>query len=132
MRSLERNVRLIDAFKVNCPGPLIEFRPAFPHFPAAGAANAAGFKLNPAGSLGWATYFGPQFSNETDFMKLQERGYIVEPLAGGFLVLMSGSLTDVQTDFATFSRRRAELKSVFRPDLFEIKYEPGDVWPEEE
>lgn len=42
--SLERKVRLIDEFNVNWPGPLIEFRAAFPHFPAAGAVNAAGFK----------------------------------------------------------------------------------------
>ena len=30
-RSLSRNVRPADAFKVNCEGPVMESRPALPH-----------------------------------------------------------------------------------------------------
>jgi hypothetical protein len=30
-RPSKRNVRPIEAFKVNCAGPMIEFLPAFPH-----------------------------------------------------------------------------------------------------
>lgn len=78
-------------------------------------------------NLGWATYFGPpHFSKEADFEALQSQGFHVEALAGGNLVLLSEQLTGVINDFPTFSRRRAELKGHFRPDLFEIKYEPGD------
>jgi hypothetical protein len=49
-RSADRNVRLNEAFSRNCDGPVIEFRPAFPQCPAAGATNAAGFSDNPAGA----------------------------------------------------------------------------------
>ena len=35
--SFTRNVREIEPFNVNCPGPKIESRPALPHCPAAGA-----------------------------------------------------------------------------------------------
>src|SRR5262249_38796987 len=46
-RSENRNVLAIEAFKANCPGPVIEFRPAFPQYPDRGAATAAGFRNRP-------------------------------------------------------------------------------------
>jgi hypothetical protein len=50
MRSLNRNVRAIDALRVNCPGPVIEFLPALPQCPAAGALTAAGLRNSPDGA----------------------------------------------------------------------------------
>src|SRR5262245_11212290 len=47
-RSPMRNERPIPKLKVNGAGPRIEFRPALPHSPVAGAANAAGFTYDPS------------------------------------------------------------------------------------
>jgi hypothetical protein len=74
----------------------------------------------------WATFFGPRFAKETNFLKLRDEGFCVEELAGGYLVVMSDHITDVLSDFPAFSRRRVELKAKFRPDLFKIKYELDD------
>src|SRR5579872_5012929 len=49
-RSLNRNVRPIEAFKLNSAGPVMEFLPALPHWPAGGAAYAAGFRNRPEGA----------------------------------------------------------------------------------
>ena len=46
-RRFKRNVRAIEALKVNWAGPMIEFLPAFPHWPDKGAVYAAGFRDNP-------------------------------------------------------------------------------------
>ena len=43
IRSPTRNVRATEAFIENCDGPVIEFRGALPHSPAAETANAAAF-----------------------------------------------------------------------------------------
>ena len=77
-------------------------------------------------NIGWATYFGSMFKQELDVDLVRSRGYHVEELAGGYLILMSDSIGDILSDFPTFSRRRAELKKCFRPDLFEITREVGD------
>src|ERR1019366_3352304 len=50
-RSLIRNVRAMDAFRLNCAGPVIELRPALPHCPRAGAVYAARLRCLPAGAL---------------------------------------------------------------------------------
>ena len=78
---------------------------------------------NQLSNLAWATYFGPQFANETDFGKLSGLGYHVEELAGGYLLRMSDNIMDCFNDFPAFSRRRVELKKHFRPDLFRITEE---------
>ena len=49
-RSVPRKVRPIEAFSANCAGPLMELRPAFPHWPCAGAAKAAGLRKSPEGA----------------------------------------------------------------------------------
>ena len=41
---VSRNVRANEAFIENWSGPVIESRPALPHWPGAGAVNAAGFR----------------------------------------------------------------------------------------
>src|SRR5262245_9227851 len=45
--SRRRNVRVRDALRLNCAGPVMEFRPAFPQLPAVGATNAAGLRNLP-------------------------------------------------------------------------------------
>ena len=51
-RLLSRNVRCIVAFRLNWFGPVIESLRAVPHWPAAGAANAAAFRNTP-GEFKW-------------------------------------------------------------------------------
>src|SRR5215468_6487666 len=49
-RSPRRITRPSDAFNPNCTGPVIVSRPALPHWPAAGTANAAKLNGSPAGA----------------------------------------------------------------------------------
>ena len=92
-----------------------------PYYPP---INAGAFERKDLANIGWATLFGPLFADEVDFQMLSDRGYLVETFAGGHLVRMSESICDVAKDFAAFSRRRAELKSYFRKNLFRITDEP--------
>src|SRR5688500_20124456 len=48
IRSPTRKVRATDAFIENCDGPVIEFRGALPHSPAAGTANASALAYEPS------------------------------------------------------------------------------------
>src|SRR5690242_18017793 len=48
-RSPSRKVRDMDAFMVNCEGPVMEFRPALPHWPGSGTRTAAGLRNRPCG-----------------------------------------------------------------------------------
>jgi hypothetical protein len=77
-------------------------------------------------NIGWATFFGSLFKGEVDADLLRSHGFHVEELAAGYLVLMSETITDVRDNFMTFSKRRAELKKYFRPNLFKITREVGD------
>src|SRR5690242_5469855 len=49
-RSPQGNVLPNVAFKPNCDGPVIEFRPAFPQWPVVGMLKADGFKNSPGGA----------------------------------------------------------------------------------
>jgi hypothetical protein len=59
-----------------------------------------------------------------DEERLRAHGFAVEAVPRGKLFTVTDDLFDVVNDFATFSRRRAELKSLFRPGLFQITDEP--------
>lgn len=52
-------------------------------------------------------------------------GYTVESIRNGKLFRVTGSIFDIVDDFPKFSHRRAELKSLFRPEMFLIADEPA-------
>ena len=71
-------------------------------------------------NLAWATFFGPPYVNDIDTDRLTSLGCHIEPLAGGYLLLLSDNILDCFNDFPAFSNRRAALRKHFRPDLFRI------------
>lgn len=75
-------------------------------------------------NLGWATFFGAKFVHEVDAAAISAAGFPIEKIGEGYLVQVTEDINDVVNDFAMFSDRRAELKSLFRDDLFLIKNEP--------
>lgn len=77
-------------------------------------------------NIGWAMAYGKSSAYEVDVGRISAAGFPVDEMNGVIVVRVTESLADVVNDFAQFSRRRAELKTLFRPDLFWIKQEPSE------
>ncbi len=75
-------------------------------------------------NIGWAMFYGDEFAHEVDEAAISAAGFPIEKIGEGYLVQVTEDINDVVNDFAMFSKRRAELKSLFRDDLFLIKSEP--------
>jgi hypothetical protein len=71
--------------------------------------------------MGWAMAYGPEYAAEVDVGRIAGAGFKVSEIGGAQVVQVTDRLADVVDDYASFARRRAELKSLFRPDLFWIK-----------
>lgn len=88
-----------------------------------GSFNAA---LKPdVPNIGWAMFYGDEFAQEVDSDKIAASGFPIEKIGNGYLVRVTNSIQDVASDFSLFSKRRAELKSLFREYFFLIKDEPS-------
>lgn len=74
-------------------------------------------------NMGWAMFFGEEFAAEVDFDRIAASGFLIESLSHGYLVRVTENIQDVAEDFLLFSSRRAELKKLFRKDLFLVKDE---------
>ena len=75
-------------------------------------------------NIGWGMYYGREYVHEVDAGTISAAGFPVQKIGDGYLVQVTDDINDVVNDFAMFSKRRAELKSLFRDDLFLIKNEP--------
>lgn len=75
-------------------------------------------------NMGWAMAYGAGYAAEVNVARIQAAGFCVEVQEGVTIVRVTENLSDVVDDFDHFSQRRAELKTLFRPDLFWIKDEP--------
>ena len=75
-------------------------------------------------NLGWANVFGDEYTGEVDEAALRAHGFVVEEFGGRKLFRVTESIFDILNDFPAFSRRRAELKGLFRSGLFRITEEP--------
>ncbi|MFC4291334.1 hypothetical protein ACFOWX_02780 [Sphingorhabdus arenilitoris] len=75
-------------------------------------------------NIGWAMAYGEGYAGEVDAARIRAAGFPVDELDGVTVVRVTDKLNDVVDDFERFSARRAELKTLFRPDLFWIKEEP--------
>lgn len=77
-------------------------------------------------NIGWAMAYGESYATEVDAARIKSAGFPVDEGDGVTIVRVTDKLSDVVDDFDHFSRRRAELKALFRPDLFWIKEEPSE------
>lgn len=88
-----------------------------------GSFNAA---LKPdVPNIGWGMFYGDEFAQEIDADQIAASGFPIERLGNGYLVRVTNSIQDVVDDFSLFSKRRAELKSLFREGFFLINHEPS-------
>jgi hypothetical protein len=77
-------------------------------------------------NIGWAMAYGESYAAEVDAARISAAGFLVDEVDGVTIVRVTDKLSNVVDDFDYFSRRRAELKALFRPDLFWIKEEPSE------
>lgn len=93
----------------------------------AGSSFAVGSFGGPAKpgipNIGWAMAYGEGYAEEVDVARIKAAGFPVDEFGGVVIVRVTESLSDLQDNFSYFSRRRNELKAMFRPDLFWIKGE---------
>lgn len=75
-------------------------------------------------NLGWASFFGGKLASEVDVDAISTAGFPIQKIGEGYLIQVTDDINDLLNDFAMFSERRAELKSLFREGLFLIKDEP--------
>jgi hypothetical protein len=91
----------------------------------AGASFSVGSFGGPAKpglpDIGWAMAYGPDYAGDVDVARIAEAGFEISEIGGAQVVQVTDRLTDVVDNYAFFARRRAELKSLFRPDLFWIE-----------
>lgn len=73
--------------------------------------------------MGWAMYFGDEFSESFEVDRVAASGFRVERFSNGDLVTVVESIEEVVNDFSRFSRRRAELKSMFPDGFFLVNSE---------
>jgi len=72
-------------------------------------------------NVGWGMFYGDEFAQEVDVPAITAAGFSVEKLVGGYLVRVTDNIQGVVDDFLSFSKRRAELKDLFRENFFLIK-----------
>lgn len=87
----------------------------------AGELNSAVTGLT---NLGWATYLGDEFAREVNVQAIKAAGFLVSEIGGGYIIQISEKLGNVIGQYPSFSERRSQLKSLFRPGLFLIGDEP--------
>lgn len=72
-------------------------------------------------NLGWATYFGEEYAHEVNQSVISNAGFPVKKIGSGYLVQVTEDINDVINNFTMFCKRRSELKTLFKKDLFLIK-----------
>lgn len=70
--------------------------------------------------------FGADHATDFDAARIRAGGFPVDEIDDVTIIRVTDKLSDVVDDFDYFSRRRAELKSLFRPGLFWITEEPNE------
>lgn len=84
-----------------------------------------GYLLEPEiPNIGWAMVYGGKYAKEVDVDRIRAAGFPVDPIGDGWLVRVTENLSDIADDYNRFSERRAELRNLFRDDLFLIRSEP--------
>lgn len=78
-------------------------------------------------NLAAVNFFGPDLKGEVSEEGIREAGFPIERFGHGFLVQVAENVFAAEDDFAEFSRRRSELRKLFREGLFRINHEPSIV-----
>ena len=76
-------------------------------------------KKNGIPQLAWANYFGEEYVKELDLLLIKQHGFEINPLGEGYVFNITDKIEDVITNYDHFHARRQELKSLFRPGLFQ-------------
>ncbi|APQ10302.1 hypothetical protein BJP27_01825 [Pseudomonas oryzihabitans] len=74
-------------------------------------------------NIGWAMFYGDEFAEAVDVNKIAAAGFPIERMGNGYLVRVTENFEDVIERFTLFSRRRAELKALFREGFFLVEHE---------
>ncbi|MDR2637805.1 MAG: hypothetical protein LBB55_05645 [Zoogloeaceae bacterium] len=102
--------------------PELEFKVAGSDSFQIGSFNAA---LKPdVPNAAWAMVYGDEFAEKVDAERIAAAGFPIEKIGNAWLVRVTENIQDVLDDFPRFSKRRAELKSLFPENFFLIKKEP--------
>lgn len=72
-------------------------------------------------NMAWATYFGGEYAEEVDELKLTSQGFLVKKIGEGYLVVMTENIFDIENDFIQFSETRDLAKKQFKDGMFSIK-----------
>ena len=78
-------------------------------------------------NMGWAMAYGKGYAGEVDAARIRAAGFPVDELDGVTVVRVTDRLSDVVDDFERFSRRRAELKTLFRPTCSGSRKSPATL-----
>lgn len=78
-------------------------------------------------NIGWATFFGQEFSENVRAEEIAGAGFAVDKLNDGYLIRITDNINDVADRYPYFSNRRAQLKKFFPADFFLIRDEPISV-----
>lgn len=68
--------------------------------------------------LGWAMFFGDEFSKQVDPLLIAESGFPLIRMGGGYLVCVTKDLGDVVGDYSGFAERRRHLESILPVGMF--------------
>lgn len=66
----------------------------------------------------WSMFLGTEFLVGLDIDVLRGNGFFVDELDGGCIIRITDDIQDVINDFSSFSKCRADLKSVFQDGFF--------------
>lgn len=70
--------------------------------------------------IAWAMFYGNELSGEVNSGCIAKAGFPIIKIGEGYLVQVSDDLSDIASDFPTFSRKRHILRSQFREGLFTV------------
>jgi hypothetical protein len=75
-------------------------------------------------NIGWAMAYGEEYASEVNVDAIRTAGFPVDQIENAVIVRVTESLADVVNDFPLISKKRSELRRLFRHDLFWMKDEP--------
>jgi len=84
-----------------------------------------GNKLGPP-NMGWAMAYGNEYAHEVDAGRIRAAGFALDERDGVTVIRVTENISDVIDNFERFSKRRAELKALFRAGLFWVAEEPSE------
>lgn len=89
------------------------------------SGGSFGGRMRPGiANISWAMLYGDELPQGADINMIESEGFRIESSKGGPVIKTTEDLNDVMHNYEYFSQRRAKMKSLFHPDVFDIKDEP--------